>query len=213
MSHSAIAFSFVALLLSGSGTPPTPFSGPGGPIPDNDPIGMITPVVIEESFPITSIAVRINGFQHNYSSDLTIELRHVGVSEPVIMLTNLRFGEDADFDGDYTFADSGDDLWLVAQNYSGTQDLPPGTYQATGPGGEPVSLDSAFLGEDAQGSWILRVYDDDFLVAGSFESWELILGGAPACPGDIPGDANRDGVVDLDDLNLVLTNFGTACEK
>ncbi len=207
-----IAMSLTALLMAGSGSPNTvAFSGPGGPIPDNDTIGMITPVIVEQSFPIESIAVRINGFQHNYSSDLTIELRHVGVGEPVLLLTNLRFGEDADFDGDYTFADGGDNLWVVAQDFSGTQDLPPGTYQASGPGGAFVSLDDAFVGQDAQGAWILRVYDDDFLVTGAFESWELILGGVPACPGDIPGDANGDGTVDLADLNLVLANFGANC--
>lgn len=209
-----IAMSLTAVLMSGSGNPGTvAFNGPGGPIPDNDEIGMLTPVVIDQSFPIESIAVRINGLQHNYSSDLTIELRHVGVSDPVILLTNLRFGEDADFDGDYTFADSGDDLWVVAQDFSGTQDLPPGTYQASGEGGDFISLDSAYLGEDAQGSWILRIYDNDWLVAGGFDSWDLILGGVPACPGDLPGDANADGVVDLADLNLVLSNFGSDCER
>lgn len=212
MTSFPIAMSLTAVLMAGSGSSDTvAFQGPGGPIPDNDSIGMITPVVIDQSFPIESIAVRINGFQHSYSSDLTIELRHVGVSDPVLLLTNLGFGEDADFDGDYTFADDGDDLWVVAQNFSGTEDLPPGTYQATGAGGDFISLDDAFVGEDAQGAWILRIYDDDYLVVGAFESWDLILGGVPACPGDIPGDANGDGVVDLADLNLVLANFGANC--
>jgi subtilisin-like proprotein convertase family protein len=215
MPHTPIAFAFAALLIAGPGpgSETTSFGGPGGPIPDNDAVGILTPVIVDQSFPITSIAVRINGLQHGYSSDLTIELRHVGASTPTTLVTNLRSGSSADFDGDYTFADSGQDLWQAAEGLSGLQVLPPETYQASGSGGATISLDSKYLGEDAQGSWILRVYDDDWLVEGAFESWELILGGAPACPGDIPGDTNGDGVVDLADLSLVLSNFGSDCAK
>lgn len=207
------SLSLAAVLMAGAGSPTqtVAFRGQGGPIPDNDGVGILTPVVIDQSFPIESIAVRLNGLQHGYSSDLTIELRRVGSTSPTILVTNLRFGSSADFNGEYTFVDGGADLWAAAAGLSGLQVIPPGEYQPSGPGGAHTSLNNNHLGTDAKGGWVLRIYDDDFLVAGIVESWDLILGGVPVCPGQVPGDANGDGVVNLADLNLVLANFGRSC--
>lgn len=188
------------------------YVGFGGVIPDNDEIGNLAAVIVDESFPITSISVRINGFDHGYSGDLTIELRQSSTGEALTLLSNLRNGEDADFFGDYAWADGGSDLWAVAANFSALEDLPEDTYHPIGPNNAPRSLDDAFVGSDAQGTWILRVYDDDFLVEGSFESWELVLGGRPACPGDVEGDINGDGTVDITDLLLLLARFNDSCE-
>ncbi len=177
-----------------------------GSIPDNDPIGYLSPIAVHDSFPVTSVRVTIRGLRHNYSSDLTITLSHPGVSTPTVLVSNLNSGEDADFDGDYTFADSGANLAVVAGSICCTDDIPPGAYGAT------VSLDAKYAGEDAQGAWVLRIYDDDFLVAGSFDSWELELGGGPECPPGFDGDLNHDRAVDVDDLNIVLGNWGASCD-
>lgn len=176
-----------------------------GAIPDNDIVGFLSPIAVHDAFPITSVKVTIRGLQHNYSSDLTITLTHSGVSSQTVLVANLNSGEDADFDGDYAFADSGADMSAVAGSICCTDDIPPGTYTAT------VSLDAKYAGEDAHGSWVLRIYDDDFLVAGAFESWELELGGGPDCPPGFGGDVNNDRIVDINDLNEVLANWGAAC--
>ncbi|MCA9294219.1 MAG: hypothetical protein KDA20_10435 [Phycisphaerales bacterium] len=207
----AAALGVLALSAQAGTVTKTYGPGYGGAIPDNDAIGYISPVVVAESFAIQSIQVRIYGLDHGYSSDLTIELRHSGVGTPTTLVTNLGFGEDADFNGDYVFEDSGANLWTVAGTVCCLEDLPPGSYQASGSGGAVISLDARYIGEDAEGPWVLRIYDDDFLVSGGFTGWELVLGGAPACPGDIPGDVNHDGVVDIADLNTVLFNFGMVC--
>lgn len=190
-----------------------PYFGFGGVIPDNEAIGNLAAVIVEESFPITSIEVGIVGLDHGYSSDLTIELRHSTSGKRVTLVSNLRNGEDADFFGKYVFADGGADLWATALGYSGTEDLPEGVYRPSGVNNAFSSLDSAFIGEEAQGTWVLRVYDDDFLVVGSYESWELTLGGRPLCPGDVEGDVNGDGEVDIEDLLDLLRNFGDSCEE
>ncbi|MCA9310331.1 MAG: hypothetical protein KDA21_03945 [Phycisphaerales bacterium] len=184
---------------------------PGGNIPDNDAVGFLSPIVVEQSFAITSVSVTITGLDHGYSSDLTIELRHQGVSSPTSLLINLNFGEDADFNGTYTFADTGANLWTVAGPLCCLEDIPSGTYRASGPGGAIVNLNAKYAGENAQGVWLLRVVDDDFLVAGGFMDWTLELGGGPACT-HIDGDVDGNLRVDFDDLNLLLGNWGTECE-
>ncbi len=192
-----------------SGTPYGP--APGGNIPDNDAIGFLSPIVVEQSFPITSVSVTIEGLDHGYSSDLTIELRHQGVSTPTSLVLNLNFGEDADFNGTYTFADTGANLWTTAGPLCCLEDIPEGTYRASGSGGTVISLDSKYGGEDAQGVWLLRIADDDFLVAGEFLDWSLELGGGPACS-HIDGDIDGNLAVNFDDLNLLLGNWGVVCE-
>lgn len=186
--------------------------GYGGAIPDNDAIGFLSPVVVPDSFPIETIEIRLIGLQHNYCADLTIELRHAGVSAPAVLCTNIRFGNSADFNGDYVFSDSGADLWATANGLSGPDDLPPGPYMASAVGGATYSLNARFLGEDARGPWTLRIADTSFLVSGAIEGWELILGGAPVCAAGAPADVNGDGVVNAEDLALVLGSWG-ACPQ
>lgn len=188
--------------------------GPGhaGAIPDNDAVGFISPIEIRDSFPIQSIAVRITGLTHGYSSDLTLELRHIGVGAPTTLLVNLRNGSSADFAGDYVFADSGADLWAAANGLSGLQVIPPGTYRAHGAAGALVNLNARYVGENARGVWALRIVDDDFLVAGSFTGWELELGGAPACVSGGTGDLNGDSVVDAADLATLLGSWGPCAQ-
>lgn len=187
--------------------------GVGGNIPDNEVVGFLSPIVVPQSFPITSIKLTINGLVHGYSSDLLITLTHSGVSTPTTLLVNLRNGSSADFNGSYAFADSGANLWTTASGLSGLQVIPNGTYQASGSGGVTISLDSKYLGENAQGSWALRIADQSFLVSGSFTGWTLELGGGPAIPPPCPSDLNGDGFVNTVDLSLFLASFGTPCPR
>lgn len=186
--------------------------GVGGPIPDGNTLGFITPIIIEDSFAITSVEVIIHGLQHNYSSDLTITLTHTGVSTPITLVVNLRNGSGADFDGDYTFSDTGADLWVTADGIVGTADIPPGSYMPSGAGGAINSLNSKYAGENAQGAWYLRIMDDDALVAGSVQGWTLRLNPGAVPPVECAGDTNGDNVVDGADLSVLLARFGTSCK-
>lgn len=186
--------------------------GVGGAIPDGNTLGFITPIIIDESFAITGVEVIIHGLQHNYSSDLTITLTHTGVSTPITLVTNLRNGSGADFDGTYSFRDNGADLWVTADGIVGTNDIPPGAYMASGAGGATSSLNSKYAGENAQGAWYLRVVDDDPLVAGSVQGWTLRLNPGAKAPAPCAGDTNGDNVVDGADLSVLLARFGTSCQ-
>lgn len=185
--------------------------GIGGNIPDNEVVGFLSPIVVSHAFPVQSVKVTINGLVHGYSGDLLITLTHSGVSTPTTLLINLRNGSSADFNGNYSFADNGVNLWTAAQGLSGLQVIPPATYQASGTGGVTVSLNSKYFGENAQGSWALRIADQSFLVSGSFTGWSLELGGGPVVPPPCPPDLNADGVVNTADLTIFLASFGTAC--
>lgn len=186
--------------------------GFGGLIPDNDAFGYFSPIMITDDFPISSLKVRILGLDHGYSGDLTIELRKDGSVTPTILVANLSNGADADFNGDYTFGDDGADLAAAADPLSGLEDIPSGEYRAVNQFGNIVNLNDKYAGVSARGAWTLRIADDDFLVSGSLEGWELVLGGAPDClPSDLVADINGDGAVDLMDLNLILSNFGSSC--
>lgn len=207
-----------ALLVAhaaGAGQPLVTDFGPGvgGPIPDGNTLGFISPVIIEDSFVITGVEVILHGLQHNYSSDLTITLTHTGVSSPITLVTNLRNGSGADFDGTYTFSDAGANLWQTADGITGTNDIPPGAYLPSGANGVVSSLNAKYSGENAQGAWYIRVADDDPLVAGSIQGWTLrLLPGAVPPPEPCPGDVNGDNVVDGADLSVLLARFGSACK-
>lgn len=185
--------------------------GIGGNIPDNEVVGFLSPIVVHDSFPITSVKLTIHGLVHGYSSDLLITLTHSGVSTPTTLLVNLRQGSSADFNGDYSFTDTGANLWVAAQGLSGLQVIPPGAYQASTTSGTTVSLNAKYFGENGQGSWALRIADQSFLVSGSFASWDLELGGAPTPRPPCPADINGDGFVNTTDLALLLGSFGTPC--
>ncbi len=210
MRHATVVLTSVLLAApSALGTVYGP--GVGGTIPDNELVGFLSPIVVPHAFPVQSVKVTIHGLVHGYSSDLLITLTHSGVSSPTNLLVNLRNGSSADFNGTYSFADTGAVLWNAAAGLSGLQVIPPGTYQAAGSGGVTISLDAKYFGENAQGSWALRIADQSFLVAGSFQSWTLELGGGPVVPPPCPPDLNGDGVVNVQDLTIFLAAFGTAC--
>lgn len=199
----------VLLACSARGTVYGP--GIGGNIPDNETVGFLSPIVVPHSFPVQSVKVTIHGLAHGYSSDLLITLTHSGVSTPTTLLVNLRNGSSADFNGVYSFVDTGANLWVAAAGLSGLQVIPPGDYQASGTGGVTISLNTKYLNENAQGSWALRIADQSFLVSGSFTGWSLELGGGPPPQVPCPADLNGDGFVNTQDLAIFLGAFGTAC--
>ena len=89
------------------------FEGGGGGIPDNDPNGFRSEIVIDEGGEIASFkSIEILGFNHSWAGDLQIFLTHKDTGTTVTLLDRpgvpeSTFGDSADFAGNYTWIDGG----------------------------------------------------------------------------------------------------------
>lgn len=85
--------------------------------------------------------------------------------------------------GSYTFSDAGaDSLWNVARATPTSMPVPPGSYRTSDVGGSSTSLATAFVGELAPGTWLLRIADrcKTGLPIGRITAASLRLTGNPA---------------------------------
>ena len=116
---------------------------------------------------------------HTWAGDLIAQLTFTptGGSPVTVDLTNRRGGS-SDWFGQYTFADSGENVF-AAGNVVG----PPGVYQATTTGGAAVSLNTAFAGMPVAGVWSLMVSDNAGGDTGTIDSASItVVGGTAPIP-------------------------------
>jgi subtilisin-like proprotein convertase family protein len=169
----------------------TSYTGAGGPIPSgvtgvSEGIFQSS-VVVPDTFPIDGIEVDVN-FSHTFQNDLLISLSN---GSRTFMLDNRgRRGAasegatGSDFNGLYTFADSGAQSIFDFVVTGSPSPIPPGVYRPGGVLGLSRGLQRTFNGSPAGGVWTLRIADHVSADSGTVASWTLRLrqGAARVCP-------------------------------
>jgi subtilisin-like proprotein convertase family protein len=190
--------------------PTYPTTDPPVPIPDSDPAGAESTIVVLDDKVIQDVDVTVN-ITHTYDGDLVLSL--IGPGGASIVLSNRRGGSGNDF------------LETVFDDEANTPvangDAPfTGSFRPD----EPLS---AFDGQSPLGTWRLRVEDMAGADVGSIESWSITFsyppqscgphlgyeshGVADVCTGMIGGGGGNDVVEPGEDIVLpvVLRNDGT----
>lgn len=156
-------------------------SGAGFAIPDNNPAGASSTIVIGTNETINgNVQVFIRGFTHTWIGDLTATLTGPGGSATLFLRTGATappagFGDSSDMNGDYTFSDDGANFWAAADAAGAAVAIPPGDYQASTTGaigvGTPVLLNPVFFGTSTAGNWTLSINDQAGGDVGGITGW------------------------------------------
>ena len=209
----------------------------GFAIPDGDPAGISSSLVITDVGTITDLDLRLTALTHTWLGDLIITLTHEDTNTTVFIADRAgtsedgfeTFGFDIDLGGTYIIDDESLSGSFHDQIAFEEGALPPGDYNS-------FEALSAFDGLSITGTWTLFISDNELPDPGLLGSWSLLAEAVdtPPCPADVTGDnavnladlnlvlakfgqttpdgdTNNDGVVDLADLNAVLAAFGQLC--
>ncbi|MCW5898164.1 MAG: proprotein convertase P-domain-containing protein [Flavobacteriales bacterium] len=172
------------------------FQGDGFIIPDNDPAGLSSSIVVTDAGALSDITVTLTGLGHTWAGDLIATITHEasGTTRPLFNRVGrvvTGFGLSADFGGNYAFNDAHTaNLWTV-----GGTPIPGGNYFATGADAPTqVFLLDGLAGVDIAGTWTLNISDNAGGDTGSLLSWSLGL--TADCPVDCNGVTNGTAYVD-----------------
>lgn len=143
--------------------------GNGGAIPDNAPSSPFTSTItITDGGTLNSIT--LVGLSHTWAGDLiaTVSGGVGSLMNRVGATVTGNVGDSSDFGGDYTFSNSGGDLWAAAAAAGGTAIIAGGNYRATGANSSaPLTLP----GTIGPGTYTLTISDNAGLDTGSLNGW------------------------------------------
>lgn len=169
------------------------YNGTGGAVPDfasSVPGTLIRDVIVADSFAITGASVMLNSLTHTWAGDFIVTIQKVGGPTATLVhrvgqATATAVGDSSDYNGTYTFANSGANIWTAAAAAGATAAIPGGTYQASGAlsGGAANNAFNAFNGLNSAGTWRLTITDNAGLDTGSLGSWKLTLVPTPGAAG------------------------------
>lgn len=140
-------------------------------IPDNDPGGITSTVSITDEEIITGAKFIIEGLDHEWVGDLTINVAHSTSGKSATLMHRVgggAVGDSSNLLGDYSFEDGALNIWSEAANGGTTYNMVPDTYAASGAGESMVSLNDIFAGELTSGDWTFTIADNNAAVAGRF---------------------------------------------
>ncbi len=160
-------------------------SGAGFSIPDDDPAGITSAIVISADETINDVSVTLFGATHSWVGDVTATVSNGTTTADLMVRVGDPGGTSGDsstLDGNYTFADGGDDFWTAADNAGFGSPIPPGTYAPSGAADAPVSLAGSFGGASTQGTWTLFMSDAASGDTGAINGWGLSFSSAAAVP-------------------------------
>ncbi|MCP2732645.1 proprotein convertase P-domain-containing protein [Limnofasciculus baicalensis] len=188
---------FIALGSTGSAQALTiNYSGSGFSIPDGNPTGVSSNIVVSDNLNISDITVTLNNLNHTWIGDLVATLTNVTTNTTVSLFNRVGrvgsgIGDSSNFGGTYSFnsAFTGN-LWTTAAGLNGSQNIPSGNYFPTGANSAAIASPSltAFNGELSQGTWQLRISDNAGGDTGPLGSWNLSVTGQPVPePGSVLG--------------------------
>lgn len=171
------------------GTAAVADAGTLGAIPDGPnatqtpgPPRDVTFTVPADAGVVRAVAVSI-GITHTWVGDLVAQLIAPDGRQHVLFgytgAVNAGAGSGSDLNGTYVFSDAaltGPSFWAAAT----VATVAPGTYATTtvggsASGGQPASLDAAFVGSTTSGVWTLRVTDGSSADIGAITSARLWL--------------------------------------
>lgn len=167
-------------------------SGSGFSIPDKNPSGASSDIVVPDNFLINDITVSLSSLSHSWMGDLIATLTHIDTGTTVNLFnsvgrTSSGVGDGSNFNGLYNFNDAyNGDLWSIAASGDGSFIIPSGDYFPTGAGsGVEVPMLTAISGLPSSGTWRLNISDNFSGDTGSLGSWSLNLQGSS--PASVPG--------------------------
>lgn len=186
---SVLALSGV-LSMSAHGGYERTYSGSGLTIPDNQPGGATTSIVVDEApVLIDRMWITVEGLNHTWAGDVTLTLEHelggsLRLVERVGRSTGTGFGDSSDYARTYIFRDGGADLWSFAAGVGSDGAIPPGTYSASDEVGGMHSFGDGGFGL-TRGLWTLRASDSAAQDTGSLSGWSITFWNVPAPGGAI----------------------------
>jgi subtilisin-like proprotein convertase family protein len=167
-------------------------SGSGFSIPDNNPTGAFSDIVVADNFLINDITVGLSSLTHTWIGDLIATLTHTDTNTTVDLfnrvgrITGQSNSFNSNLNGSYNFNDAfTGDLWTVAQG-GDSFDIPGGDYFPTGAGSSAkVPMLTTISGLPSSGTWRLKISDNASGDLGTLGSWSLNLQGSS--PASVPG--------------------------
>lgn len=230
LAESFAVFSAAMTLAAVAAVPTVQCAGDGTPIPDDgSSVSIVVTVSSDPGATVEDVMISVD-LAHEWLGDLTITVSHDGASAVLIDqvasdIWSYGCGGD-DIDAHFT-----DSATLTAEDLCNPGGPTPMFF------GEiiPAEALSVFTGSPVEGDWIITVTDHNPIDTGVINGICITVVATPnECVGDVngdnavdlddldlvlsnfgqmtpSGDATGDGVIDLDDLDLVLANFGTDC--
>ena len=153
-------------------------SGSGFSIPDNDPNGVASSIVVSQNETVTDVEVTLSGLSHTWIGDVSATITNGSVTSTLFARVGDLGGTSGDssaFNGDYTFSDDGVDLWTTAASAGFGETVAPGDYKASGISNSSVVLATDFTGQSSAGTWTLLMSDVASGDTGSLGSWSIQL--------------------------------------
>jgi hypothetical protein len=151
------------------------YNGAGFTIPDSDPAGASSSIVIADAGSVLDLTVTLSGLTHTWVGDLIITLSNGSSTIDLINRTGFP-GSIAGFswnlNGDYTFDDAAS---ATFEGFAGTTSsiLPSGSYA-------PEGALSSFNGGSIAGTWTLSISDNAGADTGALQGWTLTNVPAPS---------------------------------
>jgi MYXO-CTERM domain-containing protein len=166
-------------------------SGSGFSIPDNNPTGAFSDIVVADNFLINDITVGLS-LSHPWIGDLIATLTHADTNTTVDLFNRVDaissgIGHGSNLNGSYYFNDAfTGDLWTVASSVANSSIIPGGDYFPTGPDfSAKVPMLTTISGLSSSGTWRLKISDVSGNDTGTLGSWSLTLQGSS--PESVPG--------------------------
>ena len=167
-------------------------SGSGFSIPDSNPRGAFSDIVVADNFLINDITVGLNAITNPWIGDLIVTLTHIDTSTTVELFNRVgrvggQGGNNSNLNGTYSFNDAfTGDLWAVASSGDAYFNIPGGDYFPTGVGSSAkVPMLTTISGLPSSGTWRLNISDGSRSDVGTLGSWSLNLQGSS--PASVPG--------------------------
>ncbi len=173
-------FLALAMIPLAAGTASADFFGSaaGGALPDDTAAGLSSSINVGlgTNEVITDVSIVINDFNHTWAGDIIGTLTGPGGSIDIMIRPGAGgagFGDSSNFNGNYTFIDSGADMWAALVPLTNLQDLPSGAYFASDVLGAQNSFATTFGGTLTNGLWTLNLSDNAGGDTGGYRTWDL----------------------------------------